>query len=157
MWYRGACGQLQGNDKKRPSCTNLFLWTVLITCEWFHRKGTPPKSTRSRNSNFLVLFKWNPNLNLNLYREIPRNLIFWIWSTSGMWHFQLKRSYVNIQIYVYTYLYLWGIAFTGGTSNRWCIVFHLYACTEVIYIHAHICMYTYLYSHVNFAPLCVVN
>ena len=38
-------------------------------------------------------FKFNRKLNLNLYRQIPRNLRFSIWWISGMYHFQWNLSY----------------------------------------------------------------
>ena len=40
-------------------------------------------------------FKLNHNLNLNLYREIPRNLRFSIWWISGLLLFNCKLSYTQ--------------------------------------------------------------
>jgi len=59
--------------------------------------ATPPKSTNSRNSNS-SLCHWfncilNQILNLNLHREIPRNLSFSILGISGMLYFQWNLSY----------------------------------------------------------------
>jgi len=45
--------------------------------------ATTPKSTTCRNSNSSYKFKLNQELNLNFYREIPRNLSFSIWWLRG--------------------------------------------------------------------------
>ena len=60
--------------------------------------NTPPKITKSRNSNFSVQIQINPNFNLDLYREIPRNRSFWIWWISG--------AAIAVEIVIYTHTYI---------------------------------------------------
>ena len=60
------------------TCTNIYvqaLWQMHRCCGWyrnFTETATPPKSSKSRNSNFLVSCGSNSNWNfgLNLYRGI---------------------------------------------------------------------------------------
>jgi len=89
-----------------------FVWALPFVCGCASSKSgldvtdstenhTPKRSTISKNSNFSVQFqigdppnrdtqipwyklKFNHNLNLNVYREIPRNLSFSIWWMLGM-------------------------------------------------------------------------
>ena len=81
----------------------VFLIRVSIIIVWvfcvertlydsFHRKWYPfEKSTKSRNPNPWYKFKLNPNLNLNLYHEIPRNLSSSIWWNLGGADFSAEK------------------------------------------------------------------
>ena len=55
----------------------LYEYTHLCMAAWYN--ATPPKSTKTETQISRYKSKLNPNLNLNLYREIPRNLSFSVW------------------------------------------------------------------------------
>ena len=58
-------------------------------------------------------FKLFQYLNLNLYREIPRNLSFWIWWISEVLHFQWNR---HMYIAIYVAIYMFAVCVTRLTN-----------------------------------------
>jgi len=52
-------------------------------------------------------FKWSQGLNLNLYRETPRNLSFSIWWVSGVMHSQWKLLYDRTDVSLHASQHIW--------------------------------------------------
>ena len=67
--------------------------------------------------------KYQKNLNLNLYREIPRNLSFWIWWILGVWQiiWDWFFSTTILGISVETVIWKRKIHEETGVVHRWVV------------------------------------